>query len=226
MKFWGMRGLWTVNEAALIIAAIDPDDCAAEDGRSFEAAQRFSHWEQNKYARIMRDSLIDAVVLGELTPFELWIGRYDSGFNGAEWAEYKADAGYAPARAEILPDKTCLIPKTIGVWMRGKGHKSLRQIVADRANATPPPPLPVQIEYRPLEPRYSTPEFEAACEVVKEFWNNQQAGVKPPKQLEIREFIRNVLREKTGVEPKQSEIERVDRITRPPQFRNQQATAK
>ena len=119
MKFWGMRGLWTVNEAALIIAAIDPDDCAAEDGRSFEAAQRFSHWEQNKYARIMRDSLIDAVVLGELTPFELWIGRYDSGFNGAEWAEYKADAGYAPARAEILPDKTCLIPKTYGCGAKG-----------------------------------------------------------------------------------------------------------
>ena len=113
----------------------------------------------------------------------------------------------------------------LGYELRQKELEAGKQQAGQQADGQPAPPV-LQIEYRPLETKYPTPEFEAACEVVKAYWNNQEAGVKPPKQLEIREFIRKVLREKTGVEPKQSEIERVDRITRPPQFRNQQATAK
>ena len=39
-------------------------------GRGFESTQRFSHLEQNKYARIMPDSLTDIVVIGGLNPHE------------------------------------------------------------------------------------------------------------------------------------------------------------
>ena len=40
----------------------------------------------------------------------------------------------------------------------------------------------LQIEYRPLEPKYPTPEFEVACEAISEVWNKQEAGVKPPNE--------------------------------------------
>ncbi|MDO5072869.1 MAG: hypothetical protein Q4D63_00525 [Neisseria animaloris] len=116
-------------------------------------------------------------------------------------------------------------------WAANNNVKSLKMMLAERnrteqTETIKQPETVLQIEYKPLEPLFDTPEFETACDVVKEFWNKQQAGVKPPKQLEIKEFIRKALREKTGVDPTEAAISRVDTLTRPPEFKNQQPSSK
>lgn len=177
---WWMLGLWTIDEAALIMGGIDPDDCDPEDGRSFKSAERFAHQEAYKYARFAQRAIITAIAMGELSPFELWVhDPYSINFH-----EYKAEGGYVPSYDEVLSDKTCLIPKTLGVWLKSKGIKTFRQIVAERQAAGIQPAHDKQaaqvicIEHKPKHP---TPALEVANEVSREIWDKQQAGGRPPK---------------------------------------------
>ena len=128
IRYWQMVELWTIDEAALILAGIDPDDCSPSDGKSFESAGRFAHWEQYKYACIMRRALISAIAVGELSPFELWLQDLEC----INYNQYRAQPGHVPDCDEVIAEKTRIKPKTIGVWMRNKGHKTFRQIVGGR----------------------------------------------------------------------------------------------
>ena len=65
---WWMLGLWTIDEAALIMGGIDPDDCDPEDGRSFKSAERFAHQEAYKYARFAQRAIITAIAMGGAFP--------------------------------------------------------------------------------------------------------------------------------------------------------------
>ena len=218
---WWMLGLWTIDEAALIMGGIDPDDCDPEDGRSFKSAERFAHQEAYKYARFARRAIITAIAMGELSPFELWVhDPYSINFH-----EYKAEGGYVPSYDEVLSDKTRLIPKTLGVWLKSKGIKTFRQIVAERQAAGIQPAHDKQaaqvicIEHKPKHP---TPALEVANEVSREIWDKQQAGGRPPKSEVIQDIIVQKYFEKTGVNPPVAEVRRIDRTARPPCFKNQQ----
>lgn len=226
LRDWKLSPILTIEQAALLWGGIDPFF------HTFETIKTAVHPMQCRRAAIARQAFLSGIVLKTLTVHELFL--YDQ---RAEWT-YRAEqktADYSIGDIDI--SQTLVMTNVLIAWaikqgvmglgyeLRQKELEAAKQQAGQQADGQPAPPV-LQIEYRPLETKYPTPEFEAACEVVKAYWNNQEAGIKPPKQLEIREFIRKVLREKTGVEPKQSEIERVDRITRPPQFRNQQATAK
>ena len=225
LRDWRLSPILTIEQAALLWGGIDPFF------HTFETIKTAVHPMQCRRAAIARQAFLSGIVLKTLTVHELFL--YDQ---RNEWT-YRADpktADYSIADIDI--SQTLVMTNVLIAWaikqgvtglgydLRQKELEAGEQQAKQQADGQTAPVL--QIECRPLEPRYPTPEFETACEVVKEFWNKQPEGVKPPKQIEIREFIRNVLREKTGVEPKQSEIDRVDRTTRPPQFRNQQPTAK
>lgn len=108
--------MWTIDEAALIMGGIDPDDCDPEDGRSFKSAERFAHQEAYKYARFARRAIITAIAMGEPSPFELWVHAPYS----INCHEYKAEGGYVPSYDEVLSDKTRLIPKTLGYGLKAK----------------------------------------------------------------------------------------------------------
>ena len=97
IKYWQMLELWTIDEAALIMAAIDPDDCSPEDGRNFQSAGRFAHREQYKFACIARKAIVSAIATGELSPFELWC-EDKANINYQQW---KAQAGYVPSYDEV-----------------------------------------------------------------------------------------------------------------------------
>lgn len=223
---WGMLGLWTIDEAALIMGGIDPDDCDAEDGRSFKSAERFAHWEAYKYARFARRAIVTAIAIGELSPFELWV--YEP--LNINYYESKAVGGYVPNCDEVLTDKTRLIPKTLGVWLKSKGIKTFRQIVESRQTIcamsasmrqeaiTTAPPAVAYIEYKP---KHDTPALEVANEISREIWDRQRAGDRPPKALVTKDIIAQKYFEKTGVKPQAAEIQRIDRIARPIIYKNQ-----
>ena len=223
---WGMLGLWTIDEAALIMGGIDPDDCDAEDGRSFKSAERFAHWEAYKYARFARRAIVTAIAIGELSPFELWV--YEP--LNINYYESKAVGGYVPNYDEVLTDKTRLIPKTLGVWLKSKGIKTFRQIVESRQTIcaipapmrqeaiTTAPPVVAYIEHKP---KHDTPALEVANEISREIWDKQQAGDRPPKAVVTQDIIAQKYFEKTGVKPQAAEIQRIDRIARPIIYKNQ-----
>ncbi len=241
---WRLTPILTIEQASLLFGGIDPAFCQ----NGFDDAGRF-HTAQFRRAYIARQAFLGGIILKTLTVHELFLFDH----NGES---YKADASILAEYSfeDIDIKRTTVMMGVLLSWAKRENCKSLRQTLtstekaakeaaeqkqqeaelaaelnaiearlkAKKQNTTEL----IQIEYKPLEPLFHTPEFETACTVVKEFWNNQQAGVKPPKQFEIKEFIRKTLKEKTGVDPTEAAISRVDTLTRPPQFKNQQPSSK
>lgn len=176
----------------------------------------------------MRKAILSGIATGTLTPFELWI-KYEDNLNG-DYVE-KVPNTQAVSMSEIVTTRTTLIPKAFGIWLQKKGELTLRErltrgLIIQPENAISEPQTILQIEYQELAPLYDTPEFAAACQVIREFWNKYDGKGKPPKDIEIKEYIEKILTEKTGAKPPQAAINRVDTLTRPPQFKNQQKSIK
>lgn len=224
LSIWATVEIISLEEAALLWAGIDPTFC-----RSLRDAEKLNS-RQYQHAYVSRRAFLSGVSLGTLPTNELWC--FD--WNGTSFLH---EDKQLPNISDIDPQKTTVNSQALISWAEKKRVMTMKQIVNQfkkqsqeakyLQEITERQQQPVlQIEYKPLEPLFDTPEFETACDVVKEFWNKQQAGVKPPKQLEIKEFIRKTLREKTGVDPTEAAISRVDTLTRPPEFKNQQPSSK
>ena len=185
IRYWHMLGLWTIDESALIMAAIDPSDCNTRYSQEFESASKFAHWEQFKFANIARRSIISAIAMGELSPFELWIGGKGSRIS-------IAPPGYVPSYDEVETAKTRIKPQALGVWLRNKGHQTFRQIVQDRtlnclADDAPPAPL-LQIECRQYRPRYDNPALTVANCISADIWDKVEPNEIPPKTAKTKEI--------------------------------------
>lgn len=229
IKLHAMKELWTIEDAAYIAAGIDPDsvkDSESAEGESIPPT--FAHPYQLKFYRAMRGAILSGIATGTLTPFDLWI-KYEHHLNG--YHVEKVANTYAASMNEIVTTRTTLNPKAFGIWLQKKGELTLREqlkrgLISPPENVISEPQTILQIEYQELTPLYDTPEFTAACQVIKEFWNKYNGAGKPPKGIEIKEYIEKILTEKLGAKPPQAAINRVDTLTRPPQFKNQQKTIK
>lgn len=228
LSAWGAVEILTVDEAALLWGGIDPAYC-----RHFSDAQEY-RYEQYQQAFIARRAFLSGISLGTLPTNELWCINY----HGDSYLHVDKQL---PSITEIDTSATTVNSQALISWAEKKRVRTLKQTIATYAKnlreqkeryefdkfikneASQPPAL---IECKPVEPVYDTPEFEAACEVIKKYWNNFDGRGKPPKELEIKEYIEEVLTEKLGGKPKQAAINRVDTLTRPPQFKNQQKTVK
>lgn len=227
MNGMGYKGIATPHGFRSLASSI-----LNEQGYNPDAIERqLAHVEENRI-----QAFLGGIVLKTLTVYKLFLRDYHGDPFPAEQksAEFFLD--------EICAGQTLVMRNVIISWAEREGYLTLRQSLArrggefggkkDRQEA--PPTIieskPVlQIEYRPLEPKYPTPEFEVACEAIEaisEVWNKQEAGVKPQKEEEIQYIIREKLKEETGVEPSKAAIARVDTLTRPPIFKNQQKSGK
>lgn len=227
---WQITPILTIEQAALLWGGIDPAYCP-----NVVSARR-EHTERYRRAVIARQAFVSGIVLRTLQVHELFLIN----FNGSYPANQAKDIF---SFEDVDTDRTTVQTMVITEWAKKQNVLSLRQAVTERdkkererkeredfnewvkAGAVHPEPV-LQIEYKPLEPLYETPEFETACMVVKTFWNEQPQGVKPPKEAEIQAFIEKTLTEKLGGKPSQAAVQRVDTLTRPLAFKNQQKTAK
>lgn len=228
LKAWGRVPVITIEQAGLLFGGIDP--AFAPDGYR---DMRQHHPETQHYAFVALQAFLGGIVLKTLTVHDLFL--FDNGF-GSFRADQKKDS-YSLGDIDIK--STTVMTQALLAWAARAEFPTFRQVL-ERQKETPEKerqeileahpltqsktqqPAPVLIEYRELEPNYSTPEFETACEVVRQYWNQYRQGGKPPKQIEIQEFIEKTLQEKTGVKPPQAAVRRVDSLTRPPQFKHQQ----
>lgn len=219
IRLWGFKELWTLEEAAYIVAGIDPNDVKTSVNSNWESAPpKFAHSYQIKFYNAILGAITTSIEVGTLTPFSLWVDT-----NGWGDGIAKVPNNQAVSAFEIITTRTTIQPKAFGIWLRNKGIKTLREELVQAALITTET-TPAQnnlLELNPFEPVYDTPEFDAACEVIKEFWNEYDGRGKPPKEIEIQEFIKETLTRLTGDEPSKAAIQRIDTLTRPPQFKNQ-----
>lgn len=222
---WGVIPLISIEQAALLWGGIDPAfTCDTREAKR-------CHPEQYQAAMIAKQAFLGGIVMKTLEAYELYLCDFNN--------SYRADQRQESFTFEDIDTRRTIVQTDVLIeWAGRRNVLTIKQQLIRQAEMkrkkefndwieqeAKPTEKPV-IEYRLLEPRYPTPEFEAACEVVRDRWNKQEEGVKPPKQLEMREFIRKILKEKTGVEPCETEIRRVDTLARPLQFKNQQPTKK
>nr|DAS85685.1 MAG TPA: hypothetical protein [Caudoviricetes sp.] len=228
LSAWGAVEILTVDEAALLWGGIDPAYC-----RHFSDAEK-CRYEQYQQAFIARRAFLAGISLGTLPTNELWCINYQGD-------SYLHVDKQLPSITEIDTSATTVNSQALISWAEKKRVKTLKQAMSAYAKyqreqkerrefekliKNEASQHPASIEYRPLEPNYNTPEFETACEVIKKYWNSFDGRGKPPKEIEIKEYIEKVLTEKLGGKPTQAAINRVDTLTRPPQFKNQQKTLK
>lgn len=223
LSAWKLTPILSLQQAAFLWGGIDPAFTA-----DWETAKRV-HPQQYQRAYIAQQAFLGGIVQRTLTAFELVLCGYNYGDRYV--ADQKSDRFSID---EICPIGTLVLRDVITEWARREQCLSIRQVLQQerrRQNAPPPPPVqhlptpapePVRlIEYQPYQPTHENPALVIAMQLSSEIWDKQQAGVRPPKQLETQEFIRKRYRELTGVEPLQAEIDRIDRIARPPRFKNQ-----
>lgn len=219
---WGGVPIITIKQAALLWGGIDPAfTCDTREAKR-------CHPEQYQAAMIAKQAFLGGIVMKTLEAYELYLCDFNN--------SYRADQRQESFTFEDIDTRRTIVQTNVLIeWAQRRNIETMRQKLTRKEAILATANFPcvkemerekLVIEHRPLEPRYPTPEFEAACEVVRERWNKQEEGVKPPKQLELHEFIRKILKEKTGSEPCEAEIRRVDTLTRPPQFKNQQPTKK
>lgn len=74
IKLWTYKELWTIDEAAYILAGIDPDDVKISESTNWESAPpKYAHSYQIKFYNAMRRAITTAIEVGTLSPFTLWI---------------------------------------------------------------------------------------------------------------------------------------------------------
>lgn len=226
---WRIAPILTIEQAALLWGGIDPTFC-----RDFSDAARY-HPIQMRRAFIARQAFLGGIALKTLTVHELHLFNWQG-------EPYKAEQNNADFTFEDIDIKrTTVMTQVLVTWAKRQGCTSLRQdlqqkekenakkefdawIKAEDQKENSKPIL--NIEYKPLEPVYNTPEFEAACDVVEKYWNGFDGVGKPPKEIEIKEYIFQVLSEKLGGKPSEAAVNRVDTLTRPLEFKNQKKSNK
>lgn len=229
LRAWAQVPILTLEQAALIFSGIDPAFCPNGISESWTY-----HPRQAQQAAVVSQAIAGGVVLKTLSVYELYLFDCAGVYNGSYLSDQAKDTY---SFNDIDARKTTVMTQVLLEWARKTGVLTMRQILKreqdEEQTITAPPEQVITvpseqavivpqalIEYRPLEPRYKTPEFEAACEVVSKFWNELKEGAKPTKEIVIQEFIRETLRGMIGDEPSRAAVERIDTLTRPIQYKN------
>lgn len=211
---WRLAPLWTLEQAALLWAGINPAFFTFRDIWQ-------EHPRKQARAKIALQAFSGGIVLKTLTVQDLYL--HDE--NGRIYCTSQKTAVFS--MNDIAPDDTTIMQDVLISWASKERVLSLRQTIQaeERARQEAAKAEAEKQEMRALPycvvPEFATPEFETACLAVRDFWNKQTAGVAPPKALIVQDFIKDTFKKITGVEPKEAAIRRIDSLTRPPLFKNQ-----
>ncbi|MBG9134020.1 hypothetical protein GWC86_10430 [Neisseria meningitidis] len=206
---WRLAPLWTLEQAALLWAGINPAFSTFEDIWK-------EHPRKQAWAKIALQAFLGGIVLKTLPVHELYL------LDAGGWAYCDNQKTAIFRMNDIAPKDTTIMQDVLIGWTSEERVFSLRQTIQaeEQARREAAKAEAEKQEVRALPycviPEFETPEFETACLVVRDFWNRQAVGVAPPKAIIIQEFIKNTFKNITGVEPKEAAIRRIDSLTRPP----------
>lgn len=204
---WRMPAFLSLERAALLWGGINPTFTTLQEAKDREHPQKYN------WAYVTLQALLAATVLKTLRIYNLVL--FHEGYGTVLVNQQNTDFTVN----DICASETMVLRDVLIEWARREPCPTLRQYLEQQQTA-PLNTTPL-IEYQPYQPTHENPALVIAMQLSSEIWDKQQAGVRPPKQLETQEFIRKRYRELTGVEPLQAEIDRIDRIARPPRFKNQ-----
>lgn len=211
---WRLAPLWTLEQAALLWAGINPAFFTFRDIRQ-------EHPRKQARAKIALQAFLGGIVLKTLTVHELYL--FDE--RGDAYCGNQKTTAFS--MNDIAPNDTTIMQDVLISWASKERVLSLRQTIQAeeqiRREAAKAEAEKQEMKALPycVVPEFETPEFETACIAIKEFWNKQTVGVTPPKALIVQDFIKDTFKKITGVEPTPAAIKRIDSLTRPPLFKNQ-----
>ena len=211
---WRLAPLWTLEQAALLWAGINPAFFTFMDIWQ-------EHPRKQARVKIALQAFLGGIVLKTLTVHELYL--FDE--RGGAYCDNQKTAIFR--MGDIAPSDTTIMQDVLIGWASKERVLSLRQTIQaeEQARREAAKAEAEKQEVKALSycvvPEFETPEFETACIAVKEFWNKQTVGVTPPKALIVQEFIKDTFKKITGVDPTQAAIRRIDSLTRPTSFKNQ-----
>ncbi|WP_448977453.1 hypothetical protein [Neisseria sp.] len=211
---WRLAPLWTLEQAALLWAGINPAFFTFRDIWQ-------EHPRKQARAKIALQAFSGGIVLKTLTVHELYL--FDE--RGDAYCGNQKTTAFS--MNDIAPNDTTIMQDVLISWASKERVLSLRQTIQAeeqvRREAAKAEAEKQEMKALPycVVPEFETPEFETACIAVKEFWNKQTVGVTPPKALIVQDFIKDTFKKITGVEPTRAAIKRIDSLTRPPSFKNQ-----
>ncbi|MEZ7770383.1 hypothetical protein O3682_02985 [Neisseria sp. 27098_8_112] len=211
---WRLAPLWTLEQAALLWAGINPAFFTFRDIWQ-------EHPRKQARAKIALQAFSGGIVLKTLTVQDLYLHDGDSGI----YCTSQKTAVFS--MNDIAPNDTTIMQDVLISWATKERVLSLRQTIQAeeqvRREAAKAEAEKQEMKALPycVVPEFETPEFETACIAIKEFWNKQTVGVTPPKALIVQDFIKDTFKKITGVEPTRAAIQRIDSLTRPPLFKNQ-----
>lgn len=210
---WAYVPIWTLEQAILIWAGIDPAFYGYHNLPKFHPAQI-------RRARIAQQAFTTGIALRTLIAHELYL-RYQDGC-GVELAnQQKAIFSYH----DIDIGMTTIQQMAIVEWARKQRIPTIKQTLKQKIETASLQPKSndspqTVIQQIPYIPKHENPELETANEISQILWDKTPVGVKPLKSLCTREKISEIYERKAGVKPLPAVINRIDTIARPPAFKN------
>ena len=199
---WGGVPIITIEQAALLWGGIDPAfTCDTREAKR-------CHPEQYQAAMIAKQAFLGGIVMKTLEAYELYLCDFNN--------SYRADQRQESFTFEDIDTRRTIVQTNVLIeWAQRRNIETMRQKLTRKEAILATANFPcvkemerekLVIEHRPLEPRYPTPEFEAACEVVRERWNKQEEGVNPLNNWYYTNLSEKYLKKKQGVNPAKQKL--------------------
>ncbi len=211
LSHWNDTNTFTVDEAAMLTAGIDP---LGTKGHHWETA--ISGHINEKHALMICRAMRESICSGQMVAASVFV--YRGQFH--DYIESVSQNNLDPLEwKSISPEETIIARKPLLDWYKRHGYinsPNQRKAPAQSLQQeTPPPPASKLM----VLPRYTTPAIEVINEIVIEHWEGfdpQNPDAVAPKQEIIVEEIKYKLAEHGYPNPSHTMAEYMERIARHP----------
>lgn len=227
-KQWSLVKLISIDQAAFLMAGIDPNDMNKnKQGNWINTNQQYTSFQFNSF-KTYKQAIVSALLLGEISAYsKIWV--FNCSDNSIAISEN--NLAYCGIN-DIDTEKTVLQTSVFIQWLNRQEIKTMRQILKQNAltqnqAATDKPPItnqepikqtePLLLDYKP---KHHNPALETVLEVSREYYDSIEQTDKPIKQEYLKEeVIPQKLKEKGASNISNNIVSAIDNIARPPIFK-------
>lgn len=207
LKDWLNVEIWTIEEAAMLWAAIDPYE---HPGSRITEIKSLVHSEQHRKAMICQRAILEAVCSGTL-PFSRAVELHND--HNGDW-EKEVSFPDTPDPEKIIPHKTRITQAAFLKWVKGKNIPSYRSLVIHAANkasksemeSTPYIELQKPVVHLLAAPTYMDAEHPMSPEELRAANDAWHAVTKDGDPRDSGKAIRTALRKYLDEHPRYSAL--------------------
>lgn len=206
LEHWRARKTFTLVEAALLVAGMDPLDFEFTASQQFRYALQTTKHPCWKWAFSVHASLIEAVCTQSLKSPQVSIQRWN---DSCDWVIEQHNISIADIH-HIIPHQTLISRESYMSWLRKEGFLDQKPLVVEQARTT---------EALPKLIGYSTPAMQCIQDVVREFWSDWKPGASAPKREVVLKWVEQHA-DRYGLDSDRKR-QAIDLIARHPEAREQ-----